>query len=116
MFYTMNRRRSGEDNWYLLPLEDRARLASAQERIERAHPAVRQVISNSVGFETYECGVDLYADDPVAFKRMLSDVRFEESSARYLDFGPAWSGVQFSSAELRVFLDGDAVPALELSD
>ena len=71
------------------------------------------MISGSIGFDDFEWGVDLYADDPLVFKKLVYDMRFDEASARFGEFGPFWSGVQFSSRELRVFLDGDAVPALD---
>lgn len=112
-FFTMNRRRSGSDDWYRLPFEERARLAAEYDRIVRSEPAVTPVVSGSTGFDAYDCGIDLYSDDAAAFKRLLRSLRYGDSSLRYADFGPAWSGVQFSSHDLRVFLDGDAVPALD---
>ena len=89
--------------------DDRAR----QGRPHAITDAVTQVISGSIGFDDFEWGVDLYADDPLVFKKLVYEMRFDEASARYGEFGPFWSGVQFSSIELRVFLDGDAVPALD---
>jgi len=115
-FYPMNKKRDGEDNWFMLPFEERAQLMTEHAKVGRSyHGQVTQVISGSIGFDDYEWGVDLYADDPLVFKKLVYDMRFDAASARFGEFGPFWSGVQFSSSELRVFLDGDAVPALDTS-
>src|SRR5208283_297684 len=110
----MDKKRDGADNWYRLPIEDRQRLMHDHGMVGRRFAGeVTQVISGSIGFDDFEWGVDLYADDPLVFKKLVYDMRFDETSARYGEFGPFWSGVQFSSSELRVFFDGDAVPALD---
>jgi chlorite dismutase len=113
-FYPMSKRREGNDNWYMMPFAERAKLMTEHGKVGRTyHGLVTQVISGSIGYDDFEWGVDLYADDPLVFKKLVYEMRFDEASARYGDFGSFWSGVQFSSHELRVFLDGDAVPALE---
>jgi hydrogen peroxide-dependent heme synthase len=113
-FYPMNKKREGEDNWYMMPFAERAKLMTEHGKVGRSyHGLVTQVISGSIGFDDFEWGVDLYADDPMVFKKLIYEMRFDEASARYGEFGAFWSGVQFSSHELRVFLDGDAVPALD---
>lgn len=112
-FYPMDKKREGEDNWYMLPFEDRARLMLDHGKIGRSfHGLVTQVISGSIGFDDYEWGVDLYADDPVVFKKLIYEMRFDEASARYASFGPFVSGVQFSVEELPVFLAGEGLPQL----
>ncbi len=55
---------------------------------------------------------DLFADDPLVFKKLIYEMRFDEASARYGDFGEFFSGVQFSIDQLSTYLDGKAVPAL----
>ncbi|HTU69534.1 MAG TPA: hydrogen peroxide-dependent heme synthase [Candidatus Baltobacteraceae bacterium] len=115
-FYPMNKKREGMDNWFMLSFAERAKLMTEHGKVGRSyHGVVTQVISGSVGFDDFEWGVDLYADDPLVFKKLIYEMRFDEASARYGEFGAFWSGVQFSSGELRVFLDGDAVPALDPS-
>ncbi len=76
------------------------------------HGLVTQVISGSVGYDDYEWGVDLYADDPLVFKKLIYEMRFDEASARYAAFGPFFTGMQFSVEDLDAFLDGKAAPAL----
>ena len=43
--------------------------------------AVTQIISGSIGFDDWEWGVDLFADDPVVFKKLIYEMRFDEASA-----------------------------------
>lgn len=113
-FYPMNKRRGETQNWFSLAYEQRAVLMRAHGQVGRAyHGVVTQVISGSIGYDDYEWGVDLYADDPLVFKRLVYEMRFDEASAKYGEFGAFWSGLQFSPEQLGVFLDGDAVPALE---
>ncbi len=112
-FYPMNKRRGERYNWYATPYEERARMMREHGVVGRSYQgAVTQVISGSIGYDDYEWGVDLYADDPLVFKKLVYEMRFDEASARYGEFGPFWSGVQFSPAELGVFLDGRTVPRL----
>ncbi|HET9029035.1 MAG TPA: hydrogen peroxide-dependent heme synthase [Candidatus Aquilonibacter sp.] len=112
-FYPMNKKRDGADNWFMLPFAERAKLMVEHGKVGRSyHGMVTQVISGSIGFDDFEWGVDLYADDPLVFKKLIYEMRFDEASARYGEFGQFWSGVAFSSKELRAFLDGDALPSL----
>lgn len=114
-FYPMNKRRGEVQNWYLLGFDARAKMMSEHGVVGRSyHGQVTQVISGSIGFDDFEWGVDLYADDPIVFKKLIYEMRFDEVSARYAEFGSFWSGLQFSPAELGVFLDGDAVPQLAI--
>lgn len=106
-FYPMDKRRGENVNWYALPYAERAKLMVEHGKIGRTyHGLVTQVISGSIGFDDYEWGVDLYADDPIIFKKLIYEMRFDETSARYAVFGPFWSGVQFTIDGLTDFLDG----------
>ncbi|HLW71628.1 MAG TPA: hydrogen peroxide-dependent heme synthase [Candidatus Binataceae bacterium] len=88
-FYPMNKRRAGADNWYMLPLAERQRLMHEHGMIGRRYAGrVNQIISGSIGFDDWEWGVDLFADDPLVFKQLVYEMRFDESSARYAEFGP----------------------------
>lgn len=112
-FYPMNKRRGERDNWYSLPYEERAKLMNEHGKVGRSyHGKVTQVISGSTGYDDYEWGVDLYADDPLIFKKLIYEMRFDEASAKYAEFGPFYSGPQFSADQLEVFLDGEGVPQL----
>ena len=111
-FYPMNKRRGETRNWYAVPVEERARMMRDHGVIGRHYAgAVTQIISGSIGFDDWEWGVDLFADDPVVFKKLIYEMRFDEASAWYAEFGPFYTGLQFSPEELPRFLEGQ-VPAL----
>ena len=111
-FYPMNKRRGEVKNWYAVPFEERARMMRDHGMIGRQYAgAVNQIISGSIGFDDWEWGVDLFADDPVVFKKLIYEMRFDEASSWYAEFGPFYTGLQFSPEELPRFLDGH-VPAL----
>jgi hydrogen peroxide-dependent heme synthase len=100
-FYPMNKRRAGTDNWYMLPLEERQRLMHDHGMIGRRYAGqVNQIISGSIGFDDWEWGVDLFADDPLVFKKLVYEMRFDESSARYAEFGPFHFGIRLAPSEL----------------
>ena len=111
-FYPMNKRRGETRNWYAVPVEERGRMMRDHGLIGRHYAgAVTQIISGSIGFDDWEWGVDLFADDPVVFKKLIYEMRFDEASAHYAEFGPFYTGLQFSPEELPRFLEGQ-VPAL----
>ncbi len=114
-FYPMDKKRGEDVNWYMLPFADRSRLMLDHGKIGRTyHGQVTQVISGSIGFDNFEWGVDLYADDPLVFKKLIYEMRFDEASAKYGHFGDFYSGLQFSLDQLQTALDGNAVPALNV--
>jgi chlorite dismutase len=100
-FYPMNKRRAGTDNWYMLPLAERQRLMHEHGLIGRRYAGrVNQIISGSIGFDDWEWGVDLFADDPMVFKQLVYEMRFDESSARYAEFGPFFVGIRLDPGKL----------------
>lgn len=116
-FYPMDKKRGEELNWYTLPFATRAKLMVEHGKIGRTyHGLVTQVISGSIGYDNYEWGVDLYADDPIIFKKLIYEMRFDEASSKYGHFGDFYSGVQFSLDELQTYLDGKEVPALNTKE
>ncbi|HUG55249.1 MAG TPA: hydrogen peroxide-dependent heme synthase [Vicinamibacteria bacterium] len=112
-FYPMNKRRGEHKNWYAVPVEERARMMRDHGVIGRHYAgAVTQIISGSIGYDDWEWGVDLFADDPLVFKKLIYEMRFDEASAWYAEFGPFYVGLQFSADELPRLLEGE-VPALK---
>jgi peroxiredoxin len=111
-FYPMNKRRGEAKNWYAVPFEERARMMRDHGVVGRRFAgAVTQVISGSIGYDDWEWGVDLFADEPLVFKKLVYEMRFDEASAWYAEFGPFYVGLQFSPSELPRFLEGE-VPKL----
>ena len=47
-----------------------------------------QLITGATGFDDWEWGVTLLADDPAVLKEIVHEMRFDEASARYAEFGP----------------------------
>jgi chlorite dismutase/heme-degrading monooxygenase HmoA len=111
-FYPMDKRRDPEYNWYDLPFEERAELMSGHGDIGRDYAGkVTQIITGSVGFDDYEWGVTLFADDPAQIKKLLYEMRFDPSSSRYAEFGSFEFGRRFPPGDLDALLAGDPVPA-----
>jgi len=106
-FYPMNKRRGEDKNWYAVPFEERARMMRDHGVVGRHYAgAVTQIISGAIGYDDWEWGVDLFADDPLVFKKLIYEMRFDEASAWYAEFGPFYVGLQFSPGELPCLLDG----------
>ena len=109
-FYPMNKRRAGADNWYQLPIDERRRLMHEHGMIGRRFAGqVTQIISGSVGFDDWEWGVDLFADDPLVFKKLVYEMRFDESSARYAEFGPFIVAIRLSADDLQRLVFGHTI-------
>ncbi|WP_243355571.1 hydrogen peroxide-dependent heme synthase [Bacillus litorisediminis] len=101
-FYPMDKRRQGEDNWYMLPMEERRNLMRSHGMIGRQYAGkVKQIITGSVGFDDYEWGVTLFADDVLQFKKLVYEMRFDEVSARYGEFGAFFVGTIADPARLK---------------
>jgi len=112
-FYPMNKKRSDGNNWYSESFERRAAMMREHGMIGRTYAGkVTQVISGSIGYDDWEWGVDLFAQDPVVFKKLIYEMRFDEASARFAEFGPFYTGLQFAPTQLGSYLGG-SVPALK---
>jgi chlorite dismutase len=107
-FYPMNRLRGEDKNWYSLPIEERARQMNEHGLVGRRYAGeVKQIISGSIGFDDWEWGVDLFADDPLVFKKLIYEMRFDHVSAVYALFGQFFVGVRCPAAELEKLLSGE---------
>jgi chlorite dismutase len=111
-FYPMNKRRGETLNWYLEPFARRASMMREHGMIGRHYAGrVTQVISGSIGYDDWEWGVDLFSPDPLVFKKLIYEMRFDEASAKFAEFGPFYTGVQFSAGEMGAYLNG-RVPSI----
>ena len=112
-FYPMDRRRGEDKNWYTLPIEERARQMNEHGLVGRRYAGeVKQIITGSIGFDDWEWGVDLFADDPLVFKKLIYEMRFDQVSAEYALFGQFYVGVRCPAAELGKLLSGE-LPQIE---
>jgi chlorite dismutase len=110
-FYPMNKRRGEAKNWYTVPFEARAGMMREHGHIGRSYSGkVTQIISGSIGYDDWEWGVDLFADDPLVFKKLIYEMRFDEASAEYAEFGPFYVGLQFAPSRLADLLEGRTPP------
>ena len=106
-FYPMDRKRGEQVNWYTVPFAERQRMMHLHGMIGRRYAdQVKQIISASIGMDDWEWGVDLFAEDPVVFKKLIYEMRFDEVSAVYALFGQFYIGVRLPIDGLREWLDG----------
>ncbi len=106
-FYPMDKKREGADNWYRMPIEQRRDLMREHGMVGRRYGGqVTQIISGSIGFDDWEWGVDLFADDPVVFKKLVYEMRFDEASAGYGRFGPFYFAIRVEPSDLGEILAG----------
>ncbi len=104
-FYPMDKKREGNDNWYMLPMEERKSLMRSHGMIGRTYAGkVKQIITGSVGFDDYEWGVTLFAEDVLQFKKLVYEMRFDEVSARYGEFGSFFVGNILEEERIASFL------------
>ncbi len=106
-FYPMDRKRGEEKNWYMLPLEERQRQMEEHGMVGRRYAGkIQQIITGSIGFDDWEWGVDLFAPEPLVFKKLIYEMRFDQVSAEYAAFGQFFVGVRVPLARLGEWLEG----------
>jgi chlorite dismutase len=106
-FYPMNKYRGEAKNWYDEPITERQRMMREHGVIGRHYAGqVTQIISGSIGLDDWEWGVDLFADNPLVFKKLVYEMRFDEASAVYGLFGAFYVGLRFRATNLATLLEG----------
>jgi chlorite dismutase len=104
-FYPMNKRRQGQDNWYMTSRDERRELMKNHGIIgHKYHQEVIQVITGSQGLDDWEWGVTLFSDNPVSIKKLIYEMRFDEASARFADFGPFYLARRITSGDFTTHL------------
>ncbi|HOL70934.1 MAG TPA: heme-dependent peroxidase [Bryobacteraceae bacterium] len=107
-FYPMDRRRGEGKNFYTLPILERGRMMREHGLVGRRYSGeVQQIITGSMGFDDWEWGVDLFADDPLLFKKLIYEMRFDEVSAVYASFGSFYLGVRVAAPRIGALLEGE---------
>jgi hydrogen peroxide-dependent heme synthase len=97
-------------NWYTEPMADRQSMMHEHGLIGRRYAdSVRQIITGSIGFDDWEWGVDLFAQDPLVFKKLIYEMRFDKVSAVYAQFGQFFVGVRVPAANLKEWLAGQLI-------
>ncbi len=107
-FYPMNKKRGEQVNWYTLTIEQRRDMMRGHGRIgHKYHETVTQIIGGSVALDDWEWGVSLHADDPIIFKKLVYEMRFDPASALYAEFGPFYIGIRREPQDLPRLLSGE---------
>ncbi|MGB9964719.1 heme-binding protein [Halobacterium hubeiense] len=113
-FYPMSKRRQPEQNWYDLPMEERAELMAGHGEVGKRYAGkISQVIASSVGLDDWEWGVTLFADDLTDVKDIVYEMRFDEASSKYGEFGEFYVGRRFPPEDLAAYMAGEEVPTPE---
>ena len=100
-FYPMSKRRLPDGNWYALDFAERKAMMAGHAKVGRRYRGrVLQLITGSVGLDDWEWAVTLLADDPAAIKQIVYEMRFDEVSANYAEFGPFVTGLVMTPTEL----------------
>lgn len=103
-FYPMDKRREGNDNWYMLSMEERREMMKGHGLIGREYAGkVKQIITGSVGFDDWEWGVTLFSHDVLQFKKLVYEMRFDEASARFAEFGSFYVGTILTDDKIPQF-------------
>lgn len=106
-FYPMDRKRGEDKNFYTVPMSERGRMMREHGMVGRRYAGeVQQIITGSIGFDDWEWGVDLFAEDPLIFKKLIYEMRFDEVSAVYALFGTFYIGVRVEPKQLNALLIG----------
>jgi len=94
-FYPMSKRRVPEQNWYALTFAERKKLMGGHARVGRTYSGrVLQLITGSTGLDDGEWGVTLFARTTSEIKAIIYEMRFDEVSAVYAEFGEFFIGIQ----------------------
>ncbi len=94
-FYPMNKWRYPGANWFTLSSSHRQKLMSEHARSGiKFAGKVSQLITVGVGMDDWEWGVTLWATNPKHLKQIVYDMRFDEASAKYAEFGPFYTSYQ----------------------
>lgn len=87
-FYPMNKWRYPGANWFSLASSERHRMMSEHARSGiKFAGRVTQLITVGIGLDDWEWGVTLWATNAKYLKDIVYEMRFDEASAKYAEFG-----------------------------
>jgi chlorite dismutase len=100
-FYPMNKWRYPGANWFSLSSSERHRLMSEHARSGiKFSGKVTQLITVGVGLDDWEWGVTLWAANPKFLKDIVYQMRFDEASAKYAEFGGFYTSYIATSQQM----------------
>jgi peroxiredoxin len=104
-FYPMSKRRGETKNWYALTGDERRAFMRSHGSVgSKYRDQVVQVVTGAIGLDDWEWGVSLHADDPMVFKKLVTEMRYDPASAWYAEFGPFFVGVRHKPEEINELL------------
>ena len=116
-FYPMSRKRDPEQNWYKTTKKHRDEMMREhRESGEKYAGKIKQLISGSIGMDDWEWGVDLFTDDMKHAKSIVYEMRFDEASADYSEFGPFYTGIRIEPSELEAYAAGEEIGTGDAED
>ena len=87
-------------------MEERKELMRSHGIIGRSYAGkIKQIITGSVGLDDHEWGVTLFSDDVLQFKKIVYEMRFDEVSARYGEFGSFFIGTMLDGEKKSSFFN-----------
>jgi peroxiredoxin len=100
-FYPMSKKREPQQNWYALDYARRRELMGGHMRVGRTYAGrVRQLVTGSTGLDDWEWGVSLFAHNPYDIKAIVYEMRFDEVTHTYGEFGPFYNGLPLALPEI----------------
>jgi chlorite dismutase len=116
-FYPMSRKRAPEQNWYKTTKKHRDEMMREhRESGEKYAGKIKQLISGSIGIDDWEWGVDLFTDDMKHAKGIVYEMRFDEASADYSEFGPFYTGIRMEPSDLEEYVAGEEIDTGDTED
>jgi len=110
-FYPMGKRRDPGANWYTTPMEERAEMMAEHGETGKGYAGtITQYITSGFGLDNWEWGVTLFSNDATELKRIVYEMRFDEATAKYGNFGPFYVGRRFPPSDLEAYMNGAQVP------
>lgn len=94
-FYPMNKRRGEVHNWYSAGMEERRTMMRQHATTGRKYAEqITQMITGSTGLDDWEWGVTLFGVDTLPIKKLVYEMRFDEVTAKYGEFGDFQIGIR----------------------
>jgi hydrogen peroxide-dependent heme synthase len=107
-FYPMSKRRDPGANWYTLGLGERSALMREHGSTGRRFAGrILQMITGAIGLDDWEWGVTLFARSPLDLKQVVTEMRYDEASAVYGEFGVFYTAIRFEPDAWASLLSSD---------
>ena len=100
-FYPMSKRRNPGQNWFAESFEHRKELMAGHAKVGRTYAGrVLQLITGSTGLDAMEWGVTLFTKTTSEIKAIVYEMRFDEVSHKYAEFGDFYIGIRMDIPSL----------------